>query len=32
MEQTGDSFDTIKEHYDTPTEEEMREAARTKGL
>jgi len=32
MEQTGDSFETIKEHYDTPTEDEMREIAAAKGL
>lgn len=27
MELTGDSFRTVKEHYDTPSEEEMRTAA-----
>lgn len=32
MEQTGDSFRTIKEHYDTPTEEELRSIAGKSGL
>lgn len=32
MKQTGDSFRTIKEHYDTPSDDEMREAFRARGL
>src|SRR3990172_1331894 len=32
MKQTGDTFRTIKEHYDTPSDDEMREAFRAKGL
>jgi len=32
MRQTGDTFRVIKEHYDVPTEDEMRSTAQTKGL
>jgi hypothetical protein len=28
MSQTGDTFRTIKEHYDTPSDEEMSQAVR----
>lgn len=32
MMQTGDSFRTIKEHYETPSDEEMFEAAKKTGI
>lgn len=32
MELTGDSFRTIKEHYDTPSEEEMNMAAKSRPI
>jgi integrase len=32
MALTDDSFRTIKEHYDTPSDEEMQEAAKTKSI
>lgn len=32
MRQTGDTFRVIKEHYDVPTEEEMKDAAQLKGI
>ena len=32
MEQTGDSFRTIKEHYETPSDDEMAESAKEKSI